>query len=458
MKNTIPALLMLMVIQPMFAQPHLSGEVRVDRELGFISCDFALSGLPELSSYRILLNHGMTIKYFKDVHDSLLPYEGYYEGEMKGEALAYVLKSVEGDTLVLPGKMRVAYSGAFPVYRDTYNSFDYKGYIAVNEKTFRATEQSKWYPVIYDVENDRLIDSYTYEISVTHPHAATVFLNGSAPSREDPARIRSEKAVPLFLFAGDYDFMDVDGDFLLNTDIEMEKGKAIFRNTGMIKASLARLMEAEFTDHLYFVNFESVRKFGPNENWGFNMYPAIAYAGLDFGNMLDETGQFWSPILNFLAHEMAHNYFGPNVMSGTYFWFWLESVPEYLSLLVAEELKGRGVVEYELTQMKNAVKDKSFIPLASVRETTDIGQDYRYRLGPLVLKVFEGTFGREKTLAVLQDLRARSATAGLDLLAWREAALRAGIPEAAWRDFSGQYLESPNFATDTIKWIEVNEL
>lgn len=458
MQNMPLAVLLLFSLQWVTAQPHLSGSVFVDKERGYIACDFKLSGLPALRAYRILLNHGMNIKYFKDTRDSLMVYDGYYEGEMKGEALAYVLKSGEGDTLSLPEAFQVAYTGAFPVYKNAYNSFDYKGYIAVNETTFRATEQSKWYPVIYDVDQDRLIDSYTYDITVSHPHTTTVFLNGSAPTQEEPALLQSEKAVPPFLFAGDYDFLAVDEDFLLNVEISMETARAIFENTGKIKTSLAGLMKSEFTDHLYFVNFESVRKFGPNENWGFNIYPAIAYAGLDFGNMMDETGQFWSPILNFLAHEMAHNYFGPNVMSGKYFWFWLESVPEYLSLLVAEELRGRGVVEYEMTQMKDAVKNKAFIPLMAVQQPTDIGQDYRYRLGPLILKVFEGTFGRDKTLQVLGELRARSGAGPLNPTVWKEVSLQSGISRAAWDRFSLTYLENPDFAKKTIEWIEENEL
>jgi hypothetical protein len=440
------------------AQPHLSGKVKLDRIGGHFECDFVLSNIPELAAYRILLNHGMNIKYFKNEKDSLLQYHGYYDGEMKGEALAYVFKDTENDTIPLPREFKVSYSGGFPVYRGEYNAFDYKGYIAFNEKTVRATEQSKWYPVLYDVENDRLIDSYTYEIEIEHSDSRSVFLNRSAPTHENPALLQSKKSAPLFLFAGEYDYMEIDGNYFINTGINREMGESVIKNSNAIKNLYSVLLGKEFTDHIYLINFEALRKLGPHENWGFNIYPSFAYAGLDFNNLLDETGRFWASRLAIFAHEMAHNYFGPNVMSGKYFWFWLESVPEYLSMIAMEELRSRGPLEYDLKKMIEAVKDKNFIPLAFVREPDDIDIDYRYRLGPLVLKVFEGHFGKERTIGILHDLLDRSISQTLDLETWEEVAVKNGIAHSDFADFRREFLEDKNFVEATIKWIEEKEL
>jgi len=159
MKKILLTLIFGIFYQYNFAQPHIEGEVEIDMKLGIIKCDLTLSQLPNLEAYSILLNKGMNIKYFRDVENNLIEYSGHYDGKSKGEAIKYNLLNI-GDSL--PPKFKATYVGAFPVYIDEYNSFDYKGVIAFTEKTLRATEQTKWYPVIYDAQNDRLINSYTY--------------------------------------------------------------------------------------------------------------------------------------------------------------------------------------------------------------------------------------------------------------------------------------------------------
>jgi hypothetical protein len=60
------------------------------------------------------------------------------------------------------------------VYTDKLSFIDFKGIIAFNGKTLRAAEQSKWYPVLYDAANDRLIEAYTYSITVNINNGQTV--------------------------------------------------------------------------------------------------------------------------------------------------------------------------------------------------------------------------------------------------------------------------------------------
>ena len=53
-----------------FAQktPHIKGKVFVDINTGLFQCDFTLSNLESLEEYSILINKGMNIKAFQDVH------------------------------------------------------------------------------------------------------------------------------------------------------------------------------------------------------------------------------------------------------------------------------------------------------------------------------------------------------------------------------------------------------
>jgi hypothetical protein len=127
-------------------------------------------------------------------------------------------------------------------------------------------------------------------------------------------------------------------------------------------------------------------------------------------------------------------------------------------MIAMEELRSRGPLEYDLKKMIEAVKDKNFIPLAFVREPDDIDIDYRYRLGPLVLKVFEGHFGKERTIGILHDLLDRSISQTLDLETWEEVAVKNGIAHSDFADFRREFLEDKNFVEATIKWIEEKEL
>lgn len=63
-------------------------------------------------------------------------YSGYYDEKIQGKATAY-LPAKDNDTLKLPEKFHISYTGAFPVYSDTLNSLDFKGLIAFNGKTLK---------------------------------------------------------------------------------------------------------------------------------------------------------------------------------------------------------------------------------------------------------------------------------------------------------------------------------
>ena len=54
---------------------HLEGEVTVDLTTGLFQCRLMVSGAPPLSDYKILLNHGMNIQYFKNGAQEMIPYE-----------------------------------------------------------------------------------------------------------------------------------------------------------------------------------------------------------------------------------------------------------------------------------------------------------------------------------------------------------------------------------------------
>ena len=146
---------------------------------------------------------------------------------MKGEAIEYQFENIGN---ALPPKFKISYKGAFPVYIYKYNAFDFKGVIAINEKTLRASEQTKWYPVIYDIKNDRLINSYMYKLAIKITNGNTVFVNGSPPQKGDTLNFESVRPHPLLIFAGTYDFIESNGDYILNANITEDAAERVFEN------------------------------------------------------------------------------------------------------------------------------------------------------------------------------------------------------------------------------------
>jgi len=138
--------------------PHIAGKVEIVMSTGQITCDLIVSNIPDLGKdYQILLNKGFNIKAIKNRDNATLAYDGFYNGKMKGEGISYI-PLWKDSTLSNPKQLHITYTGAFPIYKDTLNFIDFKGLIAFNGKTLRAADQSKWYPIIYDVKKDQLIE------------------------------------------------------------------------------------------------------------------------------------------------------------------------------------------------------------------------------------------------------------------------------------------------------------
>nr|WP_299342881.1 hypothetical protein [Allomuricauda sp.] len=425
------------------AQIHMKGKVDIDMNKGLIGCELRLSNIPELTDYRIWINKGMNIKYFKNSDAELIQYDGFYSGKINGEAIEYTF--VQDSLAHIPNEFNVTYKGAFPIYQNEFGPFDYKGAIAFNGETLRATEQTKWYPVIYNAKTDRILNSYSYELEVHIIGGNTVFINGTKPQKGEDLHFVSKKAHPLLLFAGSYDFVESNGDYIINTNVSKETSKKVFDNIEIIKSSLSKNLKLKFTDNIYLINHRAVNKRPKGSSWGFNTYPTFAFTGLDFNKILNEKGGFSNDINRYFGHEFAHNYFGNNVMSGKLGWFWLESFAEYLSYNIAEDLCGMDFLKQVLLGQLKYIKDDSFVPLAHVEKRSDINEKYRYIVGPFILKCFEDRFGRDKTNLTLQSLLKVSTTETLTLNQWKKSAVQGGVSEKDFETFETDFLVNEDF-------------
>lgn len=137
-----------------------------------------------MKKYALLLNAGFNIA---TIEDSLKKQKFHWQRGCNSkieEAFQYLLTFDEDTVEQLPPALHFLYSGAFPVYTDTammYAEGDGKGNIALDGHTLRASEQSVWYPMIYDKKNDIIVNKYTYSITVACEDGTSIYVNGDVP-------------------------------------------------------------------------------------------------------------------------------------------------------------------------------------------------------------------------------------------------------------------------------------
>ncbi|MCD8739133.1 hypothetical protein LT679_00850 [Mucilaginibacter roseus] len=422
--------------------PHVSGEVEINRAEGLIKCDLYLNNLPDLGKqYKVLLNRGFNIGLWRDDSGKVLKYSGFYDSNLLGEAVPYLPYS-GNDTLKLPAKLRLTYTGAFPVYIDTLNSFDFKGFIAFNSNTVRAADQSKWYPVIYDVKNDRELQDVTYDIDVTCKDCETIYINGSAAKAGPQARLRSNVARPLLLFAGNYKVQPLENSTFLNAELTPDEAAVFNENINTIVDFYKSYLKVPFGAKITFLQHQAVEPYGPKRSWGFVTFPTIAVAGKSFKSEIDTQKRLFVNTYSyaFYAHEMGHYYFG-NVLkpNSTLKWFFLESMAEFLSIKATENKYGKDATRKYIDERRSMMKDWKVKPLPEITKPDQIGEGYRYNYAPLMLLVMERRFGT-KAMQLFCQKALQNAGKETDYNLLVNTVKSAGISNEQWQLFEKEVI------------------
>src|SRR5690606_13716680 len=129
----------------------------------------------------------------------------------------------------LPKTLHFRYVGKFPVATDTTENFsrkDWKGNIAFNTTTLRTDgRQTAWYPVMYDIANDKDHHRVRYDLEISCSYCTTLYINGSEPIKSKTGRFQSSTPVELSLFLGTYDYSNVGNTFILKSALNREEAE-----------------------------------------------------------------------------------------------------------------------------------------------------------------------------------------------------------------------------------------
>ena len=438
-------LLALLAATPALAQPHLSGTVIISVRQGTIEADLQLSRLPPLADARLWLHTGLNVEAFRDSADrQILDYSRRYAADTTEEAWQYRLLDGKGRSLPLPRSLRVRYTGAYPVQPDSSRNpdvGDYKGRLAFNGQTVRGTEQTAWYPVLYDRARDQRIDAYTYDLEVVCADCQTLYLNGSAPASGPRQRLVSTKPVGLVLFAGNYPAQRAGGNWLLNSQLTPGQAATFGSFVAGVRGYYEKQLGLPYQQELTFLSSTPVSK---SNGWLFVTFPTIATIGWhqDFSTLFRGETLADSTLLPFLSHEFGHYYFGtllkPNAALR---YFFLEGTTEYLALKATQRLLGRKLYREKLAgYRRRLLKHGDFPALSAIKRPDEINDAYRYVAVPLQLMALERQVGEKQIWRWLRAV-AQSPTPRTDYAFLLKSLRQSGVSEAALTSWLSRYTQ-----------------
>lgn len=174
LEQMISALLSCMVLYPQEKAPLPSGKVSISITHGTFECDLTFSDIPPVKEYFLRINRGMNVLHFRDVEQDghMLGYDISHDDKKSlGESSAYYFPGNVRGTKFLPKAVALKYVGKYPVVSDTlgnnHSKQDWKGNIAFNGYSVRTDgRQSAWYPVLYDVVEDKIYENMRCDLNI----------------------------------------------------------------------------------------------------------------------------------------------------------------------------------------------------------------------------------------------------------------------------------------------------
>ena len=436
-------------IQILIAQiPHLTGEVKISILNGTIEGDLEYSNLPKLKNYSIWLNTGLNLRYFRDGEDKF-NYGNikYYDEEKSSEAFQYYFPDKDNKDRFLPEKFKINYVGKFPVISDTLkasNRGDWKGNIAFNGKSIRASEQTAWYPILYDIENDIELNKVTYDIKINCIDCESIYLNGSSPIKGKTANFKSDKPISMMLFAGIFDFTKNNHTYFINTELNSEQEKVLGSWTDKIVNFYENKFKIPYENSVTYLYTTPISK---KNAWMFVTYPTIVIIGQEKYNVKS----YFAPNTNklkdnsnieYFAHELGHYYFGTVIVPNSELrWVFLEGLTEYLALQTVKEVLGEESYHKKIdTYLKGTI---DYIPksMATIKNS-EIDETYRYYYVPLLVTALEKEIGKEKVWNWLRTVLKSEKSVKTDYEYFKTSLVKSGIKEIEFKNFEEKYILS----------------
>jgi len=389
--------------------PTLTGTVRISITDGTIDADLNLSNIPKIKDYEILLNSGLNVEYFRNTTAKVnYAFKKTYNPEKSYESFGYYFPDNTGKSKFLPRSLQLKYTGKFSVIAslDTASEHgDWKGNIAFNGKTIRADGlQSTWYPVLYDITNDKKLYKLLHDIEIICDDCQSIYLNGSEPISATHGRFKSDTPIELAIFAGEYGFEKKNNSYYLNTGLSKQQITSLSEFTKDLVQFYQNVLSIPYGNDVTYIQTTPISK---KNGWLFVSFPSIvsvSHTG-GFKNLFNEKKE--AQYKPFIAHELAHYYFGTykqfNAELGSLF---NESFSEYLAIVSMRSLQGEKSYFSYIDKKEKELANMRFVTIKDAKITTKFADRniYLYSYVPIVLLAMEKEIGKKNMFLWLNNV------------------------------------------------------
>ena len=360
---------------------HLIGDVKVVLSDGSFSANFKITQFTNQNKeFSFLLNDQLVLTRFN------LPRVAFKIKSSKKNCLDCVEYTIQSERYVrFTDTLEFSVKGTIMNHPPGTNLSDYKGKIAINYGILRASEQSKWYPVLQGKKSNRpsFLNGYgyTYQIDASCQDCSSIYIGEGLPKQKNGFFESEVSQESIMLIAGDFNWEVGDYATYLNiTKDQVETVDSLFEKI--------QEFYGEMTNHELPSKFVLAHLPSDNPTWGgFMTYPTIVRVRQEF--------QLSTGLEAYLSHELAHYFFGEKFKpKSNLYWFFLESFAEYYSLkyLLANNL------DLFLQNYEQFKKSKGFIRLDKVKKVGQVSTEFRYTIGPFLLLALENKIGPEQML------------------------------------------------------------
>lgn len=443
------------------AQPRVTGDVEIDLT-GGIRGDVCISGVPIRGDTAVIvLNRALTVHRITGAHDIPISIELEPGGAARRYRLAGLSPDPAGPARRPTASACVRYGGVLPVHdvlSGDYRPTDEGSVIAFDGATVRARGAARWYPAPFDLHTGLAIEAVSYDLQVICRLCGVIYVNGGDPVESGEGRFESASPRELFLFAGDIPVTRTAAGRILGEVTHPDTAATFFHHLDDIQRFLADYVGVAYGPAPEIVRFTPVRMPRRGLLWGFLSDPALALSGMtiaEFVRALDENSPSRSVVFGFLAHELAHRYFGWGIgVHSRQRDLFSEPFATYLELKAVRHFHGEAeyLAAIGRVAVRAAAADVPFPPLDRAGPDDLAAPTYSYGFGPLQLIALEFAIGEERFVEILRTILlaepAERDTA--DYAFMRRIGVSSGVPERRWRDWEARCLRTEGALRDCL--------
>lgn len=391
---------------PAQAEPRIAGEIEIRLREGALRGDVCLSVPQASDTIAIALNRALTLRTVNGGPPNIVD----ATPEPGGATVIYTLapstpSRSETNCLTYDG-----WEETYDIDRRVFRDDDASSLIALDGETIRARGAARWLPTPFDSRIGLPAERMAFDLQVRCFDCGTIYMNGGEATRGPAATFRSEVPREPYLVAGTLRARQTNGSWIISPREVGPAADSLLAAMEAVQGLYSDYVGVPFDRQLDLLFLTEVREPRRGRLWGFFSDPALTIIGMSPAELTeslrDERARVRRSVLRFLAHELAHRYFG---------WgFGLESAQRdlfgepfatFLELTALRQAEGEDAYVRAVAALADQLSGLGDLPPADRADPEAFSYGaYRYGYLPLLLLTLEAAIGEPAMQELLRDL------------------------------------------------------